>query len=596
MLRNGKGTRKPRTARGGDAGRVLLTVQADRSLDVQARAIAYLEKCPPAISGQGGHDQTFDVVRAVVYGFNLGAEVGFELLWRHYNTRCLPPWSESELRHKCHDADTKPFDKPRGYLLDEDEQPNSTSVLTPVGDAGEDIEALLMPSPAPWPLLPPEALQGLAGEIVRAIEPQTEADPVAILGQLLVAFGNAIGRQPYHPVEGDRHYPNLFLNTVGKTAHGRKGTSWGRVRQVMTLADPGWIRTCVRSGLTSGEGLVHFVRDSVEKENEEGDIVVVDQGVEDKRLLVLEGEYAQVLRVLKREGNTLSPFIRQAWDTGTLATLTRHSPLRATDAHISIIGHVTLPELQKYLDQAEMFNGFANRFLWLLVRRSKLLPDGGVDLDLSSLGQRLGFALAAARIVGCMTRSQAARRLWHEVYPELTAERSGLYGAVTGRAEAQVLRLSMEYALLAGSSTIEEDHLLAALAFWSYADASAKLIFGEEPEDPLIGLVMAKLRDAPSGITRTDLHNAFNRNISAATLLAALAKLRDRGDAYAEKVKSGKPGAPAERWFARRRNEENESTDPAAPATEDERIDSLNSFVRHPAPADAGDGEEVVTL
>jgi hypothetical protein len=195
-----------------------------------------------------------------------------------------------------------------------------------------------------------------------------------------------------------------------------------------------------------------------------------------------------------------------------------------------------------------------------------------------------------------MTRSQAARRLWHEKYPELTAERSGLYGAVTGRAEAQVLRLSMVYALLAGSGTIEEDHLRAALAFWSYADASAKLIFGEEPEDPLIGQVMAKLQEAPSGLTRTDLHDAFSRNIPAAKLLEALAKLRDRGDAYPEKVKTGRPGAPAERWFARRRNEENELTDLAAPPPEDEGIDSLNSFVRRPAPADAGNGEEVVTL
>jgi hypothetical protein len=177
------------------------------------------------------------------------------------------------------------------------------------------------------------------------------------------------------------------------------------------------------------------------------------------------------------------------------------------------------------------------------------------------------------------------------VYPDLTDERSGLYGAVTGRAEAQVLRLSMVYALLAGSGTIEEDHLRAALALWSYADASTKLIFGEEPEDPLIGMVWAKLREAPSGMTRTDLHNAFNRNVPAAKLLEALAQLRDRGDAYPEKVKTGRPGAPAERWFARRRNEEYELTEPAAPMPEDEGIDSFHSFLRNSSLADAGDGE-----
>jgi hypothetical protein len=568
--------------------KVVFAVQPDGGADVPARALAYLAKCPSAISGQGGHSQTFEVARAVVYGFDLGADAGFDLLWEHYNPKCSPPWSEAELRHKCEEADTQPFDKPRGYLLHAEVDPDPASD-PPRGSVGDpdDIEYLPMPQPAPWPTLPPAALQGLAGEIVRAIEPQTESDPVAILGQLLVAFGNAIGRKPYYPVEGDKHYPNLFLNTVGKSSHGRKGTSWGRVRQILELGDADWLQKCVRSGLASGEGLLYFVRDAVEKEHADGQVEVLDEGAEDKRLLVMEGEFAQVLRVLKREGNTLSVFIRQAWDTGTLTTLTRNSPLRATGAHICVVGHITVQELAKYLDQTELFNGFANRFLWLLARRSKLLPDGGRDLDLSPLGVRLAHALAAARTVGPMTRGKAASRLWHQVYPQLTAERTGLYGAVTGRAEAQVLRLSMVYALLDGKCIIEEEHLQGALALWSYADTSARLIFGAEAEDPLVGLVLAKLLEAgPVGMTRTNLHNAFNRNMPADSLVAALAKLRDRGDAYSDKVKTGKPGAPAERWFAGRKTEGNESTWVTGPDPGRQGIDSVNSFVRSPSVGD----------
>jgi hypothetical protein len=92
---------------------MVLTVQPD----TEARAVAYLAQCPPAISGQGGHDQTFEVARAIVYGFDLGPEVGYRILAEHYNPRCVPAWSEGELRHKCAEADSKPFDKPRGYLL-----------------------------------------------------------------------------------------------------------------------------------------------------------------------------------------------------------------------------------------------------------------------------------------------------------------------------------------------------------------------------------------------------------------------------------------------------------------------------------------------
>jgi hypothetical protein len=90
---------------------------------VEQRAIAYMAKAPPAVSGRHGHDDCFWVVRAVVYGFDLGPEVGFALIKEHYSPRCLPPWSEQELRHKVDDADRLPFGKPRGWLLEQKPRP-----------------------------------------------------------------------------------------------------------------------------------------------------------------------------------------------------------------------------------------------------------------------------------------------------------------------------------------------------------------------------------------------------------------------------------------------------------------------------------------
>ena len=617
-------------------GKVVFTVQPHPSQDVQARAIAYLAICPPAISGQGGHTQTFEAARAVVYGFNMGPDIGYEVLNAHYNPRCQPPWSERELRHKCEEADRQPYGKPRGYLLNE--APPSLGISSFVrGPAPpeEEIETLPMPPPPPWPTLAPEALYGLPGEVVRIIAPETESDPVAILGQMLVMFGNAVGRGPRFEVEGDAHHANLFLCLVGESSRARKGTSRGRVMQLMEYADATWCRDCVTSGLSSGEGMIWAVRDPIEKKEPikaKGRVVgyqtvVADEGVLEKRLVFAESEFAQVLRVMQREGNSLSPVIRQSWDTGTLRTTTKNSPARATGAHISIVGHVTKPELAKYLRDTEVFNGFANRFCWLCVRRSKLLPDGGRALDLSPLGVKLNHALAVARNVGPMSRDGRAVRLWREVYPRLTAERSGLAGTVTGRAEAQVLRLSMVYALLdAAPLVIAEEHLRAALAVWDYAEESARLIFGAVEEDPLVGMVLAKLRESPHGLTRTELSNAFSRNIESSMLLAALANLRDRGEAHAEKERAGKPGAPAERWKAGRKDH---PTAPAAPCPgAGERTNEsitggsacgkdvrVNSFVRSPSlgesrgsdggvnsfvrPADtepSTDGEEVVTI
>jgi hypothetical protein len=130
-------------------------------------------------------------------------------------------------------------------------------------------------------------------------------------------------------------------------------------------------------GLSTGEDLIYAVRDAMVSEDDDGNPVVLDAGAEDKRLMVVEGEFAGPLRAMTREGNTLSVLIRQAWDGVKLATLTKNSPLKATDTHNSVIGHITKTEVVRLLSETDAHNGFANGFLWLLVRLSKALPFGG---------------------------------------------------------------------------------------------------------------------------------------------------------------------------------------------------------------------------
>jgi Protein of unknown function (DUF3987) len=328
-----------------------------------------------------------------------------------------------------------------------------------------------------------EAFHGLAGQVVRLVAPHSEADPAALLIQFLVAFGNVIGRGPFFEVEGDRHATNLFAVMVGETSKARKGTSWGRIRRLFTLAEEAWVRGRVESGLSSGEGLIWAVRDPVERQERirEGnesryETAIVDPGVKDKRLLVLEEEFASTLRVMGREGNTLSPVIRRAWDDGNLNSLVKNSPCRATGALISIIGHITAHELKQYLDRTEAANGFANRFLFVCVRRSKLLPEGGClpDSGLAPVARQIKDAIAAARRIQGVRRDDEAALLWRTVYGELSEGRPGLLGAVISRAEAQTMRLAMLYALLEGSSLITAAHLQAALAVWEYCEASAR--------------------------------------------------------------------------------------------------------------------------
>lgn len=327
-----------------------------------------------------------------------------------------------------------------------------------------------------WPAIRGSAFHGLAGELVRLTSPHTEADPIATLFQFLIAFGNAAGRNVCFQIGASHHYLNLFGCLIGPTNSGRKGSSLDGSLLPMELADTGWANECHAGGLSSGEGLIHAVRDA----RYEGDDVV-DEGVSDKRLLVVETELAAPIQRMGREGNTLSTIIRQAWDTGKLRTMTKGSPVRATSAHISIIAHVTPDELRKLLTATDQTNGFANRFLWCLVRRSKYLPFGGRidEALLSPILQPLRDALEFAKEPREIIMSQSAAEAWEPEYRRLTQDTPGIAGAMTARGAPIVRRLACIYACLDCSDKVELPHLQAALALWDYCRESVEYVFGD---------------------------------------------------------------------------------------------------------------------
>lgn len=404
-----------------------------------------------------------------------------------------------------------------------------------------------------------DALRGVAGEVVHLIDPHTEADRVGVLSSLLAMFGVAVGRGPHFRVGADVHRANLFILTVGPTSSGRKGMAVGEARNVMRQIDESFERTRLSTGLSSGEGLIWAVRDAVTKHEavkEKGRIigyqdVVDDPGVDDKRLMPIESEFASTLRVAGRDGNTLSPTIRNAWDGHPLASMTKNSPARCAEPHIGMIAQITGDELKRLLGAGEIANGFLNRYMIFSVRRTKQLPHGGGRRppELVYAIHQLKRALEIAKTIGEMERDTAARALWEDVYPLLTADRPGLLGALTGRAAAQVLRLQCIYALLDGTATIGVPHLRAALGVWDYSQRSAEFLFGDVLGDPIADFLLAQLRAAePEGMTRTDIRDAFARNASKEQIDAALQMLAAQGLAFSDKRQTS--GRPAEVWRA----------------------------------------------
>lgn len=383
-----------------------------------------------------------------------------------------------------------------------------------------------------WPILDEAAFHGIIGKFTKAIAAYSEADPVGILLHSLIGCGAMIGTKPHVLVERTPHFARLFTLLIGRTAGGRKGTSWGPPKYLLSQVDGSWVTTRVKSGLSSGEGLIYHVRDPSwkkvpikDKHRHTGEFeeVLVDQGEDDKRLLIIESEFACPLKCMEREGNTLSPILRDAWDHGNMSPLTKNSQISATGAHVSVIGHITVDELRRYLTVTELSNGFANRFLFALVKRAQFLPSGkgAPDSVYEEYFTPLMRILSIAQERTVIARDPECEELWADSYQKLEEEIPGLTGSILARGAAQVLRLSLQYALLdpeevnKATTAIRVPHLLAALAVWDYCKASTFHIFGDAIGDPVADRLLRAIKMVPQ--TDTDLYNLLGKHGRDAT-------------------------------------------------------------------------------
>ena len=414
----------------------------------------------------------------------------------------------------------------------------------------------------PWPKpIGAAGRYGLTGRFIDTVAAHTEADPNWMTVLFLVYAGSLFGRCAWINRDG-YHYPNLFACAVGKTSGGRKGSAFFLVERFFRSIDDEWFGHFA-SGLSSGEGLIWAVRDEIvrmEKDKKSGTYkeTVVDEGVSDKRLLIRQSEFYGVLQAIRRQGNTLSSTIRDAWDKGDLRSLVKNSPAQATGAHISIAGNIPPDELRRGLLAEDIDSGFANRFLWCCSARSRFLPEGGRNLDAELDELRRDFNrnrpdVHQEREIGL---SGDAQDIWgynetpeNGVYRKLAGERWGMFGTVTARAPQQVLRLSLIYALLDGSAEIRREQLEAALEIWRYSEESCRWIFGDALGDPLADAILSQLRSRAQGMTRTEIREFFQRNKSSAQIQAALDLLREHGVARFE-LEESDGIRRAERWFA----------------------------------------------
>lgn len=372
----------------------------------------------------------------------------------------------------------------------------------------------------PAPMLHASALHGLLGEVVQRVEPATEASPAAMLSQLISYAGALLGDSVYTLAGGSPHPPRVWTLVVGPTSAGRKGESRARVRGFVTSSgsfDSYFVDEA--SGLSSGEGLLHRLRD--------------DDSGGGKSAVVTETEFGRTLAASKREGNTISHVLRDLWDDGQAQSMTKGDPIKVTGAHLVVIGHVTPRELRLKLTEIDVAGGLANRFTYIWSHRTKLLPDQAEPPEMLDLEQQFHDTIGWARALGRrqIRRTTEANEYWRRIYHAVNEqEPDGILGELIARASAYTLRIALVYALMDKAVAIDVVHLRAALAVVAYSIASAKHVFGDTSDAGDLGRLSQSIKAAgDQGLTRSEISKLFSRNRSAEQINALVGELVDAG-------------------------------------------------------------------
>ncbi|WP_300451868.1 hypothetical protein [Accumulibacter sp.] len=363
-------------------------------------------------------------------------------------------------------------------------------------DDEHDEAAMAAHRNAPQP--DPVCLYGLIGDVARAGSDGTETNPYAIAANFMAYLSCAVGRGVYLPIGNTWHHVRLFCLHVGRSGRGRKGDAVSltlRIDQALRAMDEAFAPQIHRGGLSTREGLVALIHDGYRQGRQDA------PAIEDKRLWVVESEFANVLHQGRRDGNTLSAALRDCWDGVDLKPATKSNRLYASDPHVCLSGAISPGELTGLMTTRELTNGFANRFLMIWAERSRMLPfpKETPQATVELLAARTQKVLAFVRA----DRYDERDHLRMELSPQAQWRYAQLYrgelhdgiddgaiGALLERRAPMLLRLAMLMALTDLQARIDVPHIDAAMAWIRHATASVRFVFVSSAEDAKLAQVL----------------------------------------------------------------------------------------------------------
>ena len=410
----------------------------------------------------------------------------------------------------------------------------------------------------------PACLYGLVGEVAMAGSKGNESNPFAIALNFIAYLSCAIGRGTFLQIGNTEHHSRIFSLHVGRSGRGRKGDSLAlviKIDEFIRAQNPLLCPQIHRGGLSSREGLAALIHDDYLQGSQEV------PGMDDKRLWVVESEFANVLQQSKRKGNTLSTALRDCWDGVCIKPATKNNRVFASNPHVCLSGAITPNELTALMSSKDLSNGFANRFLIIWAERTKItaFPQPTSDKAIEYLAIRtqevLNFAKADVHLENNWLQIELSPAgKWHygQMYRNVLAQDFGSerISAILERRAPMLLRLAMVFALCDMSTKIEIAHLDAALAWITYCSESVRYVFSTASEAALTervsknsNLLIQYLSDKRQATRSEIMRECFKGHLSKLEIDACLDNLLNTSPPQIQ-VKQvnraeGKPGPAA---------------------------------------------------
>ncbi|MCX7099622.1 MAG: DUF3987 domain-containing protein [Methylococcales bacterium] len=392
---------------------------------------------------------------------------------------------------------------------------------------------------------------GFVGELARIASQGTGLNRVAVSTAFLSFLAANVGRDTFLMVGDTIHHPRLFTLHIGRSGQGGKGDSQQithRIRRRIENTHSGLLGLSHSGGLSSREGLAGLIHDG-HGEN---------KAIDDKRLWVIESEFANVLHQSRRDGNTLSTALRDAWDGSDIKPATKSRSVASSAPHIGIHANITPSELKELARSRDINNGFFNRFLMVYsenidhVAFPKPTPQTVIDNLADQAADIIQYAKGgypASTNGQQMHLSEPAQTYYTNIYKGLRKPfDSEIISALLERRAPYMLRLAMLFALTNKTHVIEPKHLQAALAWVNYAVDTVKFVFADQSTSPQAretranaDKILSFLQSYPNGASLKELNNdCFKKNLSSPKIQTALSYLLSENPPLIEQIDTEK--------------------------------------------------------